>query len=75
VTSVFGEGDASTVVRGIERTFGQWADGGIVVLGADFTTVDQETMQALEDLADAVVRVAVTESGEHELRYRGRASR
>lgn len=75
VTSFFGEGDGSTVVGGIERTFGRWTDDGIVVMGADFTAVDGETMLALEDLADAVVRVAVTGTGEYQLRYHGRSSR
>lgn len=75
VTSFFGEEDGSTVVRGIERTFGRWTEDGIAVLGADFTAVDQETMQALEELADAVVRVGVTESGAYRLRYRDRSSR
>lgn len=74
VTSFFGDEDGSTVLPGIERTFGQWTDDGIVVLGADFTAVDPETMQALEGLADAVVRVAVTESGAYRLRYSDRSS-
>lgn len=73
-TSFFGEDDPSTVLRGIERTFGAWPEEGIVVLGADYTVVDEQTLGDLTALADGVVRVAVTEAGEYRLRYHGQSS-
>lgn len=67
----FFEDDAAAVVRGMGRTFGDRPDDGLVVLGVDFTAVDAAAMAALEDLADAVVRVTVSESGDRRLEHRG----
>lgn len=75
VTSFFGSDDGSTVLRGIERTFETWTDDGVTVLGADFTDVDEATLAALSELADAVVRVEVTGAGDHRLRYLEQPSR
>lgn len=74
VTSFFEDDDSTSVTRGIERTFGHWSEEGLVVLGVDFTAVETDTMAALTNLADAVVRVAVTDSGGHRLEYRGTSS-
>lgn len=71
VTPFFEGDDSTSVVPGIERTFGTWSTEGIAVLGVDFTAVDESTLTALQELADAVVRVAVTASGDHRLEYRG----
>lgn len=75
VASFFEKEDASTVVRGFERTFGNWSENGLVVLGVDFTAVDESTMDALTDLADGIVRLAPSESGQFRLEYQGTTPR
>lgn len=71
ITPFFEGDDSSTIVPRIERTFGTWSAEGLAVLGVDFTAVDESTFAALRELVDAVVRVAVTASGDHRLEYRG----
>lgn len=75
MTPFFEADTSSTITHRIERTFGNWSEDGLVVLGVDFTAMDEPVMDALTGLADGVVRLAASESGQPTLAYRGTSPR
>lgn len=75
LTPFFEADPSAPVVHRLERTFGRRSDEGLVVLGVDFTAIDGPTMEALTGLADGVVRLATSETGQPTVAYRGTTPR